>query len=74
MARIKQPQAPKGERIWVRYLNTKDELLFYMTTKKDSRDIYCLYEVRGSELKKLGKAKTPLELEEKHKVYQRMRE
>ena len=63
---------PKGERIWVGYYNAKQKLLFILTSKKDNREWYFLYEVSGNEFKKLGKSKNPKELEEKFHVSERM--
>lgn len=43
-------------------------------TSKDSRDFYFLYELVDGNFRKLGKARSPTELEEKFRVYQRMEE
>lgn len=59
---------PKGEVVWVRYCDTKGNPVFVITSK-ESRDYYYLYEVNeDGSLKKLGKAKTPTELESKFGV------
>lgn len=58
---------PRGEIVWVTYLNTKHEPKF-MVTSKQNRDFYFLYEVSASELKKLGKARSPLEFESKYEI------
>lgn len=63
---------PRGERVWTSYYNSSHELLFIVTSKP-TRDFYFLYEVVDGAFKKLGKAKSPLELEEKFKVHERMR-
>lgn len=62
---------PKGERVWVGYYNRNHELLFIMTSK-EARDYYFLYEVVDGKFKKLGRAKSPKELEERFEVGKRM--
>lgn len=62
---------PKGEHVWTSYYNSSHELLFILTSKT-ARDFYFLYETDDGTFKKLGKAKSPLELEEKFKVHERM--
>jgi hypothetical protein len=58
---------PKGECVWVGYY--KDEAMKYMmTSKENNRDFYFLYEVANGSLKKLGKARSPLELEIKFEI------
>lgn len=64
---------PKGEQVWVRYNNTKGKTVCVLTSKP-ARDFYFLYEVKpDGSLAKLGKARTPPELEEKFDVEARMR-
>ncbi|MDE6148533.1 MAG: hypothetical protein K2F81_00340 [Ruminococcus sp.] len=64
---------PKGEQAWVSYLNTKGELVFLLTSKP-ARDFYFLYEVAPDDnLTKLGKSRSPTELEEKFDVMSKMR-
>lgn len=63
---------PKGERVWTGYYNRKGELLFVITSK-EARDWYFLYEREGEGFKKLGKAKSPPELEKKFHVKEKMR-
>lgn len=66
-------QCPKGEIVWVGYYNKDGECLFILTSKP-ARDFYFLYEVsQDGSVKKLGKAKTPPELEKKFDVYSKMR-
>ena len=69
MAEIK---CQKGERIWMRYYDKKNALRFFITSKEASRDFYFLYEVSGATVKKLGKARSPKDLEEKYKVEERV--
>ena len=59
---------PKGERIWVGYYNKDHELMFILTSKESSRDYYFLYELNDGVFKKLGKARSPKELEDKFSV------
>lgn len=66
-----EPKYPKGERVWVGYYNSNHELRFILTSK-DNRDFYYLYELVNSNFCKLGKARSPTELEEKFHVYQKM--
>lgn len=50
----------------------KKEMIFLLTSKA-SRDFYYLYEVLDTrELKKLGRASSPLEIEKKFNVKSRM--
>lgn len=70
---MSEPKYPKGERVWVGYYNSNHELRFILTSK-DSRDFYFLYEMVEDGSRKLGKARSPTELEEKFRVYQRMEE
>lgn len=66
--------APKGERLWTTYYNAQQELLFILTSRENSRDFYYLYRVgKGEKLTKLGKARSPRELEEKFAVHEQMR-
>jgi hypothetical protein len=55
---------PKTERIWVKRITEKGET--YYITSKDTRDYYFLYKMDGDKAVKLGKAKSPLELEQKY--------
>lgn len=64
---------PKGERVWACYYNSASELALILTSKEANRDYYYLYEVsEGGALKKLGKARTPAELEGKFDVSSRI--
>lgn len=65
-------KVPKGEHAWMGYYNKEDELLFLLTSRENDRSWFFLYENRDGELKKLGKARTPTELEEKYKVTEKM--
>lgn len=61
-------KVPRGEIAWTRYLNSKGEDK-YILTSKSTRDYYYLYEIQlDGSLKKLGKGKTPREVEESFKL------
>lgn len=62
---------PKGERVWVGYYNTNHELILILTSK-ESRDYYYLYELVDGGFKKLGRARSPVELEERFEVNKRL--
>ena len=64
---------PKGETVWVQYVDRNQQTLFILTSKESSRDYYFLYELTGGSLKKLGKARSPTELEEKFRIFERLR-
>lgn len=64
-------KCPKNEIRWTTYNNVNHDIIFIMTSKA-SRDIYYLYEFVDNEFKKVGKGKTPLELEEKFNVIARL--
>ena len=70
---MSEPKYPKGERVWVGYYDGHHKLRFILTSK-DSRDFYFLYELVDGNFRKLGKARSPTESEEKFRVYQRMEE
>lgn len=55
---------PKNEKIWVKRITEKDET-FYITSK-EARDYYFIYKYENGKATKLGKAKSPLDLEEKY--------
>lgn len=55
---------PKGETVWVRHYDDKENLL-YIITSKPTRDFYFLYEVRDEGFVKFGKSKDPGELANK---------
>ena len=57
---------PKGETVWVTYHSSGGSPALFITSKP-ARDFYYLYEVlQDGAVKKLGRAKTPVELEEKY--------
>lgn len=69
-----EPKTPKGEHAWVGYYNKTGSLLFIITSKNSSRDLYYLYRNAGGTFEKIGKGKDPIELCEKHRVYEKMNE
>ena len=68
MPGVKSMKCPKGEHAWMGYYNQEGELMFVLTTKEFDRAWFFMYENQNGTLKKLGKAKTPSELEEKYHV------
>lgn len=63
---------PKGERVWVNYFSEKNELMFIITTKESTRDYYYLYELVDGKPKRLGKSRSPGDLEEKYSIRKRI--
>ena len=55
---------PMAERIWVKRTKSKGEV--YYITSKENRDFYFLYKEENGKAVKIGKAKSPLELESKY--------
>ena len=64
---------PKDEHVWVGYYTDKHELMFIITSKESSRDYYFLYEYANGKFQKLGKSRSPKELEEKFEVEKKIR-
>jgi len=64
---------PKGEKVWVSYYSEEHELMFIITSKEPSRDYYFLYELVDNEFRRLGKSRSPIELEQKFGVNERLR-
>lgn len=73
MGKKNELKYPKGERVWVGYYNEAHELKFILTSKEASRDYYFLYELVDGEFRKLGRSKSPKELEDKFGVDKRLR-
>lgn len=71
---MEQIKYPKGEKVWVGYYDTKKNLRFILTSKEGNRDFYLLYEFVDGQFKKLGKARSPKELEDKFKVVAKLSE
>lgn len=53
-------KVPKGEILWETYL--KDGSPAFIVTSKPQRDAYFAYKVEETQLKKLGRAKNPVDL------------
>ena len=64
---------PKGETSLVRYFNMSGELRYILTTNI-YYDAFYLYELSGDKFIKLGKAKTPVELEKKYEIIEKLKE
>lgn len=71
---MKEPNTPKGEVAWMGYYDTAHNLKFLVTSKSNNRDFYFLYEVVDGALKKLGKSRSPKELEEKFNIWKKVSE
>lgn len=57
--------------MWTTYYSSGDPV--FVITSRPARDYYFLYEyIASGNLKKLGKAKSPTELEEKYKIRDRI--
>ncbi len=66
-------KTPKNELAWVRYRD-KDGNERFLMTSRPARDLYYLYEVKDGAYVRLGKgARTPKELEDKHRIDERLR-
>ena len=63
---------PKNEIVWMTYCDSGQKIRFFMTSKM-IRDYYYLYEVYDDEsYKKLGKSKSPSDLEVKYRVNEKI--
>lgn len=61
---------PKGERVFTGYYDSTGALMYIITSKEPAREWYYLYKLIGDgTFKKLGKAREPPELLDKHGVY-----
>lgn len=56
---------PKEETVWVKHYD-RDGNLRYITTSKQLRDYYFLYELKDDKFIKLGKDRSPYSLEKKY--------
>ena len=56
---------PQSEIVWVERISKIGES-YYITSKADNRKLYYLYKLDGDKAVKIGKAKSPIELEEKY--------
>lgn len=69
---MKDIKYPKNELIWFHYFNSNHVFMF-LSTSSQSRDWYYLYEFKDGRLIKLGKGRSPIELEERFKVDERLK-
>ena len=56
---------PKGETVWVQYHAAGGALRYILTSKAGDRNTYYVYELIGGAFQKLGRGRSPVELEEK---------
>lgn len=56
---------PKTEIIWVQH-TTGDGSIYYITSKENDRNYYFLYKMENGKAVKLGRALSPLDLENKY--------
>lgn len=61
---------PKNEVLWVTYY--KDDEPKFFITSSPMRDVYFLYEAESGKLKKLGKETSPMILEEKFSIREKI--
>lgn len=59
------PGIPKTERIWTRR-TTKSKDVYITTSKQNDRTYYFMYKIVDGKAVKLGKSKSPLELDRKY--------
>lgn len=69
---MEQMKYPKGERVWVEYLDTQHNLRFIVTSKDNDRGFYFLYELDDGKFNKLGKSRSPKELEDKFEISKKL--
>ena len=55
---------PRTERIWLEYHAGQDT--YYITSKNGNTDMFFVYRMDGDRAEKLGKSKSPPELERKY--------
>lgn len=68
---MSSPKYPRGERVWMSFFSANHDLKFIITSKESSREYYFLYELLDGSFKKIGKARSPKDLEEKFEVRKR---
>lgn len=56
---------PRTERIWLTS-QTEGGETYYITSKENDRNMYFLYRLDGEKAVKVGKAKSPVDLEAKY--------
>lgn len=61
---------PRGEMIWVTIIGSNHEPAYIITSKTGNRSAYYLYSISDDEsLKKIGRATSPADLENKYIKY-----
>lgn len=55
----------KTEKIWKEII-TYNGIVYYITSKENNRSYYFLYKINNNNAIKLGKAKSPSDLEDKY--------
>lgn len=58
-------KTPKGEEVWV-FGYDAGRLLYFVTTKQNTRSPFYIYKVDGDSYQKLGSGKSPTLLEDKY--------
>ena len=56
---------PKNETVWLSHYRPGRQLVYIITSKKDTREWYYFYKVSDGKFQKMGKARTPPELIDK---------
>lgn len=67
----REPKYARGEELCTTYLNRAHEAIF-LTTTKPNTGYFFLYEYMNGAWVKLGKSTSPLELEDRFNVVERM--
>lgn len=74
VSKMENVKYPKGETVWVGYYDVSGDLRFILTSKDNNRDFYFLYEFIDGRFNKLGKSRSPKDLEDKFDVDAKLRE
>lgn len=64
---------PKNERLWTTYRDEAGNVRFYVTSTT-TRDAYIMYQTADGRSQKLGRASSPIELENKYCIWEKLRE
>jgi len=64
---------PKNEQLWTTYRDEAGNVRFFVTSTA-LRDSYIMYQTEEGECKKLGRASSPTELENKYSIWGKLRE
>lgn len=64
---------PKNEQLWTTYRDESGNVRFFVTSTA-LRDSYIMYQTEEGMPKKLGRASTPTELENKYSIWEKLRE